>query len=259
MSGTLDYLDPEGNVNFLLVDWVTLNQWLSVLNGNDKISIKIPEGLNRESIIEELEDRRMNKSNSLRAAGMRVFGKDLGKGKDWREYENEEGYSHLEELLIFQPTDWRKQAREYFFRLKFNILRESNSQSLRTCDIKLTTQDGVSDFHSVFMRTPLLAVLFHPSMRRVARYEPLNFLLSYGASDPRPTLLKELELSEDEKEALFLELSPLDYFFEFQKRVNAYDIELLTKIGQLAHVPRLQLMNELDFSRQLLDSASPRA
>jgi hypothetical protein len=247
MSGTdntLGYLDGEGKVNFYLVDWSTLNQWLSALNGNTNIDIKLPEGLNRGDVIRELQERYKGKGDSLRRIVSTMARVSLGHHKDWREYENAEGYTHLEELFLFQPQDWRKQAREYFFAYKHDIFRESSRRLLRTYKLEVTKENGEKAAISINMVTPLLVVLFHPQIRRVARYEPLNFLLSYGATDPLPGL----SLEEDEKDALLLELSPLDYFFEFQKNVGAYRVELSTKIGKAVNVPRLPLMNELDFS-----------
>jgi hypothetical protein len=243
---TLDYLDPQGNVNFYIVSWTKLNEWLSFLNGNPHIAGEPPKGLNRGDVIRELEERyNGNVGGGLRRLTNAVARNDLGEGKDWRDYENAQGYAHLEELFIYQPLDWRKQAREYFFAYEYDLHRESTSKQLRSCDVEVTGVNGATASICIFMSTSVLAVLFHPEMRRVGRYEPLNFLLSYGAVNPLPALFEE-HLNED---ALLLYLSPLDYFFEFQKNVDAYDIELLGKIGQKAKVSRLSLINELDFSK----------
>lgn len=110
-QSTLRYLDEEGAINFWNVPWKKLNRWLSALNGNLHVSEDL-ENVNRGSVIEELEQRRKGNSRSLKERGIGVF-VDRGIGHDWREYENENGFTHLEELLIYQPPDWRKQAREY--------------------------------------------------------------------------------------------------------------------------------------------------
>ena len=111
---TLEYLDHEGSVkNFSLVPWERLHSWLSISNGNSSASSfqrGLPKGVNRGKILEELEARR-NMSESVGGFVLRSVGLDRGIGKDWREYEEEfSGLTHLEELLVFQPTDWKKQA-----------------------------------------------------------------------------------------------------------------------------------------------------
>jgi hypothetical protein len=63
------------------------------------------------------------------------------------------------------------------------------------------------------MATSVLVVLFHPQMRHIARYEPLNFLLSYGVVDPLDDLFEQLQLTTSQENGLLLELSPLDYLF----------------------------------------------
>lgn len=186
---TLEYLDPQGNVNFYLVSWTKLNEWLSSLNGNtltlkllngNKITPILPDGLNRGNVIRELEDRRKGKvGGGLRRVTNAVARHDLGKGKDWRDYENAQGYTHLEELFIFQPDEWLIQAREYFFVYNYDLSRVSASKTLRSCKVELTDVDDTVSTILIFMSTSVLAVLFHPKMRRIARYEPLNFFLSY--------------------------------------------------------------------------------
>ncbi|KAL3919975.1 MAG: hypothetical protein SGARI_007063, partial [Bacillariaceae sp.] len=37
----------------------------------------------------------------------------LGYGLDWKEYRNPQGYTHFEELLFYQPRNWKMHAREY--------------------------------------------------------------------------------------------------------------------------------------------------
>jgi hypothetical protein len=112
-NSTLSYLDGEGRINFLLVPWTVLNLWLSRLNGNFHVDESV-ENVNRGSLIEELEHRRKEDEQSLAERSVNYFVK-RGMGKDWREYENDQGFTHLEELIIYQPVDWRKQAREYMY------------------------------------------------------------------------------------------------------------------------------------------------
>lgn len=240
MTDTLGYLDPQGNVNFRLVAWSTLNQWLSRLNGNASVDVKLSVRLNRSDVIRELETRRKKETGLLEKVAGKIALKNLGEGIDWREYENAEGFTHLEELLIHQPEDWRKQAREYFFGYGCALTRESKSRSLRTCQFCQ---------HDIFMETPVLMVLFHPHMNRVTRYEPLNFLLSYCSSNPLPRLLSDLRLDDDERQKFLLELSPLDYFFEFQRMASTYKTKMQQEIGNAVLVPRLPLLNELNFSK----------
>jgi hypothetical protein len=126
-GGTLDYLDPDGTVNYTYVPWGTLHFWLTVLNGFPQSQIELPIGVNRGKVIDELESRRP-KTSGVVALGARLVGRDLGYGTDWREYENDQGYTHLEELLVYQPSEWRKQAREYMFVYKFDLGRVSSNE-----------------------------------------------------------------------------------------------------------------------------------
>ena len=50
----MDYLDPQGIVNFYAIPWTTLNLWLSALNGNVHAEVSLPSGLNRGDVIREL-------------------------------------------------------------------------------------------------------------------------------------------------------------------------------------------------------------
>ncbi|KAL3910464.1 MAG: hypothetical protein SGILL_007677 [Bacillariaceae sp.] len=45
----------------------------------------------------------------------------LGYGKDWKRYQNPQGYTHFEELLIYQPRYWKMHAREYMLRFDGDI------------------------------------------------------------------------------------------------------------------------------------------
>jgi hypothetical protein len=237
---TLEYLDEAGSVtSFHLVPWLVLNEWLSELNGNRNVS-GLAKGVNRGKVLEELEARREGTDNLLIGGTLRFLGRDPGYGKDWREYENKQGYSHLEELLIYQPNEWRKQAREYLFRFQCDLSRESTSEN-RCVSKKLGEREV-----SIFLKTPILVVLFHPDIKRTSRYEPLNFLLAYGAQDPLSSVM--VNMSQREQEQLKEEISPLDYFLEFQNYVTSYRIDLLRKMGKQAKFPRLCLIKELDFS-----------
>ena len=55
-------------------------------------------------------------------------------------------------------------------------------------------------------------------------------------------------ISAAEKAAMLAELSPLDYFFEFQNHVQAYSLDRLRKIGRSSAFSRLPMVKELDFS-----------
>jgi hypothetical protein len=101
---------------------------------------------------------------------------------------------------------------------------------------------------SIVLASPVLVVLFHPEMTRTSRYEPLNFLLAYGVQDPLPDVLDGLDLDDPGEEAILSELSPLDYFFEFEKNVQTYKLDRLRDIGMASAFPRLCLLKELDFS-----------
>jgi hypothetical protein len=100
----------------------------------------------------------------------------------------------------------------------------------------------------ILLASPVLAVLFHPEMARTSRYEPLNLLLAYGVQDPLPDLLLKLNLEGPAKESMMKELSPLDYFFDFQKNCQTYSFDKLRDIGLSSSFLRLCLLKELDFS-----------
>jgi hypothetical protein len=163
-----------------------------------------------------------------------------GYATDWRDNENAEGFTHLEELFIYQPADWRKQAREYFFRFGCDLSRESTNEN-RALVAQVKKQKI-----NIFMESPILVVLFHKDIPRTYRYEPLNFLLAYGVKDPLPSLFRGM--TDNEQVVLTEDLSPLDYFLEFQNNVAAYKVDKLRNIGKDACPPRLCLVKELDFS-----------
>ena len=71
-------------------------------------------------------------------------------------------------------------------------------------------------------------------------------MLSYDVCNPLPNLTKDME--EDKLLAFMEYLSPLDYLFEFQKKIASYDLELLLSIGKEKQCPRIALIKELDFS-----------
>jgi hypothetical protein len=112
---TLEYLDAKGSVtSFALVPSVTLHNWLSELNGNPHVVDTLAKGVNRGKVLEEMEARRRGKESMVVGGVLRMMGKDRGYGRDWREVENEQGYTHLEELLNYQPNEWRQQVRPVF-------------------------------------------------------------------------------------------------------------------------------------------------
>mmetsp|Transcript_46033 Transcript_46033/g.112405 ORF Transcript_46033/g.112405 Transcript_46033/m.112405 type:complete len:659 (+) Transcript_46033:559-2535(+) len=240
---TLEYLDGQGSVkNFGLVPWETLHGWLWAINGSPNVVSDRPGGINRGRIIEELEARRIKAHETpLLDGALRFLHSDRGIGKDWREFESSnDGLTHLEELLVYQPSEWRKQAREYFFRYDCNLSRESTNEEKRTILTVINHQK-----HQLFMKTPILAILFHPEMNRTDRYQPLNFLLAYGVCDPLPALFQDF--SEEDQVALMEDLSPLDYFLDFQNLVSGYRLDKLRKIGKEGGHVRVCLIKELDF------------
>lgn len=286
---TLQYLDESGGlVSYNYVEWKLLNDWLSTLNTNNKVGEEPPKGVNRGKIIEELEDRRTKSTSGIKERFlMKGLARiDRGYGLDWRLYENDHGYTHFEELLIYQPKEWRNQAREYLFEFYFDVERKSlNSiRSFEWVTICETNEHTIP----IHMWSPILVVLFHPAMKRSTRYQPVNFLLAHGVSNPLPFLDKLINYIVDDVEDLsnlneknekdlgvmltnvstyypdlwgksqlslsLMEsfrqaLSPLDYFFHFQEGVQSYDRETLVQIGKNTGVHRLSLMKELDFAQ----------
>ena len=179
---TLSYLDERNKVSYSYVGWKDLNNWLSGLNSEGKVGKVPPKGVNRGKIIQELDERRKKMKNR--------FGKDMvvrqiaridrGHGNDWCDYENDHGYTHLEELLIYQPVEWRNQAREYIYQFRFDVERESSSPMRCT---EWNTVINMTEYEvPVIMWSPILVALFHPDMKRSKRYEPLNFILAYTGS-----------------------------------------------------------------------------
>jgi DNA polymerase III delta prime subunit len=260
---TLEYLDSAGTVNFRLVHWEALNEWLSSLNGNTHIKAVLPNGVNRGKVVQELEDRHKKKKGAfVEPVVTFVAGGSRGHGNSWTEYENKLGYTHLEELLIYQPTDWRKQAREYILRYNWDIVRHSASTDKRRVDLKL--EDGNDDEFDVSIQlpSPVHVVLFHPEMSRTSRYEALFFVLSWGAKSPLDDVKNDITVRWNNEQAtdddsidvngifasLLADLSPLDYFFRFQESVDLYRIDKLKEIAIKSKLPRLLLMREFDFS-----------
>lgn len=243
---TLEYLDPDGTVKFTYVPWEVLNDWLSECNGNPHVAGSLREGVNRGKVIAELEARRI-KTDKVIDHIVKAFGRDRGYGKDWREHENDQGYTHLEELLMYQPLDWRKQAREYIYLYEWDTARNSRNEE-RTITKSIALAEGSNVVVPIVLASPVLVVLFHPEMTRTSRYEPLNLLLAYGVKDPLPGLLIRLKLEGPAEESMRKELSPLDYFFEFQKNCHSYKSDVLREIGKSISFPRLFFLKELDFS-----------
>jgi hypothetical protein len=97
---------------------------------------------------------------SLAERGANFFVK-RGLGEDWRKYENDQGFTHLEELIIYQPADWRKQAREYMYVYRFDLSRESKSD--RICERNYEREDGGLACVKIPMYSPIVVTLFHPS------------------------------------------------------------------------------------------------
>ena len=253
-----------------------------------------------------------NDEKRIRLAFERV--QVLGYGRDWKAFRNPHGYSHFEELLIYQPRGWKTFAREYLFKYGGNInssiedAGEVSSPTARlppgsracfncgsrkhlvsACDkpidkaaVKVRKAAffkkknvSIFDFHNTFthedlksrrtvkmkvdgyshhvditMKDPISVVLFHPEISRHNRYKPLNFLLAYGCKNPFPEILADLKQTakDDAVCQLFLaEISPLDYFFDFQRSVKSYKLDMLRRIGAKSQFPRLPYIKELDF------------
>jgi ATP-dependent Clp protease ATP-binding subunit ClpA len=105
------------------------------------------------------------------------------------------------------------------------------------------------------MSSPILVTLFHPEISRTSRYGPLNFLLAYGVTDPIPLISRMIgsgkicktDNPDEVKKLVQEEISPLDYFFAFQRNIESYNLERLEAIGKDVSLPRLMLIKELDF------------
>lgn len=252
----LKYLDGNGCVtNFGFVPWLKLNEWLSRLNGAKWVEQTLPKGMNRGNIIEELEQRRKKTGYSFTEGAVRFVARlDRGYGKDWRTFENERGFTHLEELLIHQPEEWRTQAREYFYTYEFKLNRESTSEEKRTHRIRVTyeSEDSIESADvPIFMSSPVLVTLFHPEIAKSDRYTPLNFLLSYGVEVPELPGASSFEPAQWDliKRQIWEDLSPLDFFFAFQKGVEQYSVDMLQTVAKQSGHTRLPLLCELDFCK----------
>lgn len=256
---TLKYLGGDGQVvRFDYVPWDKLNGWLSLLNGASWVPEELPPGLSISSVIVELENRRQKSRKGLKEGVVKMFVGERGYENDWREFENAQGYTHLEELIIYQPPDWRVQAREYFFTYRFDLGRKSvreTSDQNRTHQVPVEYEDDESGFFSAYIPilliSPVLVTLFHPEMSKTSRYEPLNLLLSYGVEEPiiESSLTYTPEVWKKIKREIWNELSPLNYFFAFQRNVELYDFDSLEKLGKKIGFPRLPLLCEFDFSK----------
>lgn len=75
----------------------------------------------------------------------------------------------------------------------------------------------------------------------------MNFLLAYGVNNPLPKLLRDLNITQADKDALLADLSPLDYFVDFQASVESYKLDMLRSIAKKTIFPRLPLIAEIDF------------
>ena len=273
MASTLSDLDvdPKGNINLFSVDWTILNHYLSYLNSKDSVHHKFDDyirkrldRLNRGHVIKELEDRRLgnitHKSklhDKMHVLVMKAGGRYFGAGKDWTLYQNQEGYTHLEELLIYQPPKWRIQAREYVYLYGYIADQHTNptNKGMRCHSFVLRLDDGVEKEYEVTMDTPIRVVLFHPDISRLDRYDPLQFLLAYVPHDnrepfdPLSRLFNDLGIDKQVEELFRLKISPFDYFIEFRKHIVSYSMKGLKAIGEKAKVYRLPLIAELNFSR----------
>jgi hypothetical protein len=147
------------------VSWETLNIWLSLFNGNKHVAETLPEGLDREKVLKELEKRRKKKLQGETPAQDEVQRDDPGYGTDWR--------TARDMLLIYQPQGWREQALVYMFRFKNNLARKSRSNTLsgavrksinQTLDICLENENLTSlcTLDHIVLATPVLLVFSAP-------------------------------------------------------------------------------------------------
>ena len=82
------------------------------------------------AVLNELERRRKLKPKEKSWTDVFRTAVDVGEGRDWREWVNGDGFTHLEELLIFQPKDWRPQVRQYLFKYMCDINRQCTADPL---------------------------------------------------------------------------------------------------------------------------------
>ena len=253
-----EHVTQGGVLKLSSIPWVVLNDWLSMKNGYFKPGAVYPKDLRHDDVLVELERRRVSKKNEtgetseMEDGSFRIrFPSEqhlIGFGKDWREHENDSGYSHLEELFLYQPSSWKKLARIYLFRHQCDLNRKSRSTALRSVKIEILRDDKTMLVVRLNISTPLLMVLFHPRLERISRYDPLRFLLSHGAFNPLPNLLREMVLDKDDQQLFLNYISPLNYFLDFRERVATYNVEILSDVADAAGAPRLRFMTELDFS-----------
>jgi hypothetical protein len=134
-----------------------LNDWLSELNGNPHIADSLRIGVTRGKVIAELEVRR-NKTGSVLDQTLKAVGRDRGYGQDWREHENDQGYTHFEELLVYQPLDWRKQAREYIYRFDWDLARHSSNEEKRKIAKEIALEEGPNVVVPIVLASLVLAL-----------------------------------------------------------------------------------------------------
>ena len=111
---------------------------------------------------------------------------DHGYGLDWCQYENNDGYMYLEELIIYQTNKWRKQVREYIYMFHFDV--EMRSFKSNCCTKWMSKLENIENMVPIMMRSPILVVLYHPEMKCLSRYDTINFLLVYSDLKLLPNL-----------------------------------------------------------------------
>lgn len=74
----------------------------------------------------------------------------------------------------------------------WDLARVSTNQDKRTVSTVMVSAEGPDVGIQIPLTSSALVVLFHPTITRTKRYEPLNFLLAYGVKDPLPGLFEEL-------------------------------------------------------------------
>lgn len=255
----------------------TLNEWLSILNGAAfcPLSEDLPKEIDCQQLILELEARRQRKYSK----------------EDWRTYENKDGYTHFEELLLHQPDGWKEQAREYLLMYKVDVARQSSPYRPHP-EMKAERKS----WNDLFLSTPLTLVLFHPDIPVLGRNEGLSLLFAHGAQFTgvsqwreewrmvdNPSYYDDDYSGSEDSQDLWIydririkhyslhpwkepdantpvhDLSPLRYLWDLQKSVTLYNKNALVKRGLDFGVHRLPHLNELFFSSSVVGQQLAKA
>jgi hypothetical protein len=145
---------------------------------------------------------------------------NYGRGQDWRTYKNDLGYTHLEELLMYQPLNWKMRVRGYILQYNFDLNQEHKTKDRAHAFTLIVNYDKVH--YVVQMTSPILVVLFHPALTRTMRYDALRLLVSYGAESPLADLMAQTEtMATGSGQALIKTLFLLDYLFAMKESLRS--------------------------------------